>query len=368
MAKVSMIRCEGYEQGKVCEAVRKAVDLTGGIAAYVKPGMSVLLKPNLLSARPPEDAVDTHPEVVRAVARLVKEAGATPVIGDSPGGYYKNIDNVFEKSGMKKMASEEGIELVRFTSSRFVDGLPIARRIFDSGCVISIPKFKTHILTVITAAIKNMYGSVTGLHKTACHSKAPKEKDFARVVAKIYSLATPHLTVLDGIVAMEGDGPSSGTPRKMNFVAASSDGVAVDSCLAKIIGLNPLDVDVIRFAHEMGLGEADLEKIEICGDDPHGFIVEDFKLPKTTFLKYIPRPIAEGVASMIRFKPHIDTSICMRCNLCKITCPVNCIEIEKDYCKIDYHKCVRCLCCHEVCPYKAVSIKSNVLTKLIWGS
>ncbi|MDP2913052.1 MAG: DUF362 domain-containing protein [Candidatus Omnitrophota bacterium] len=367
MAKVSIVRCEDYAAEKVFDAVERAIGLVGGIGRFVKPGMKVLLKPNLLSARPPEDAVDTHPEIVRAVARLVKGAGAVPVIGDSPGGYYRNIDSVFEKSGMKKMAAEEGVELVRFTSSRFVDGIPIARRVFDSDCVISIPKFKTHSITVITAAIKNMYGAVTGLHKAECHSKAPKEKDFAKVVARIYSIAKPHLTVLDGIVAMEGNGPAAGVPRKMNFVMASSDGVAVDSCLARMVGLDALDIRVTKDAYDMGCGEADPEKIEICGDDPAEFIAEDFRLPQTTLLKFIPRIIAEGVAAMIRFRPHINSVICARCNLCKITCPVNCIEIEKNYCSIDYKRCVRCLCCHEVCPYKAIGIKSNILTKMIWG-
>lgn len=367
MSKVSLVKCGDYDSARVYEAVKRAVGLVGGIESFVKPGMKVLVKPNLLSARPPEDAVDTHPEVVRAVVRLVKGAQATAVIGDSPGGYYKNIDHIFEISGMKKVAREEGVELVRFTTSRFVDGVPIARRVFDSDCVISVPKFKTHCITVLTAAIKNMYGTMTGLHKAVCHSKAPKEEDFAKIVAKIYSLTRPRLSILDGIRAMEGDGPSSGKVKNMNMVMASSDGVALDSVAAKLVGLEPLDILVTKEAYAMGLGEADLSRIEVLGDDIKGFITEDFKLPQTSLLKYIPKGIARSVASIIRFKPHIDTRICRRCNLCKITCPVNCIEIEDNYCSIDYKRCVRCLCCHEVCPYKAVGIKRNILTKLVWG-
>jgi uncharacterized protein (DUF362 family) len=126
-AKVSLVRCADYDTARVFEAVKRAVDFIGGINNFVMPGMKVLVKPNLLSARAPEEAVDTHPEVVRAVVKLVKEAGGTPVIGDSPGGYHKNIDIVLEKSGMKTMAQEEGVEIVRFTTSRFVDGIPVAR-------------------------------------------------------------------------------------------------------------------------------------------------------------------------------------------------------------------------------------------------
>jgi len=366
-AKVSLVRCDDYDSAKVFEAVKRAIDLVGGIDNFVSGGTRVLVKPNLLSARTPEEAVDTHPEVVRAVVKLVKEAGATPVIGDSPGGYYKDIESVLEKSGMKKMAAEEGVEIVRFTASRFVDGIPIARHVFEADCVISLPKFKTHCITVLTGAIKNMYGTITGLHKAQCHSKAPKEKDFAKVVAKIYSISKPHLTVMDAITAMEGDGPSAGKPRNLNFIMAGSDGVAIDACAAKIVGVEPLDILVTKEAFLLGLGEADLSKIEITGDEMKNFVTGDFKLPQTTLLKYIPTGIANKVATLIKFKPYIDFAACKRCNLCKVSCPVNCIEIEDQYCRIDYNRCVRCLCCHEVCPYKAISIKRNVLTKFIWG-
>jgi len=325
------------------------------------------LKPNLLSPRLPEEAVDTHPEVVRAIVRLVKRIGAEVKIGDSPGGYGDNIGEIFEKSGMKKIAEDENVELVRFTASRFIHGIPISRYVFDSDCVISIPKLKTHSVTVLTAAIKNMFGTVPGLSKATCHSKAPKEEDFAKIIAKVHSISRPHLTILDAILAMEGDGPSAGIPRKMNFVMASTDAVATDSCIAKIVGLEPLDILVTKEAYDLGIGEADLSRIEILGDDINSFIVNDFKLPQTTALKLIPKSIAHGIASMIRFKPHIDNLICKKCNLCKITCPVDAINRERDIYKIDYKRCVRCLCCHEVCPYKAISIKKNLLTKMIWG-
>ena len=367
MAKVSLVRCQDYDTIRVFDSVKKAVDLVGGIGNFVKPGMKVLVKPNLLSARLPEEVVDTHPEVVRAVVRLVKSAGAHPIIGDSPGGYGKNIEEVLTKSGMRQISVEEGVELVRFKSTRFVNHVPISRFVFDCDRVISVPKFKTHSITVLTASIKNMFGTVIGLAKASYHSKAPKEEEFAKIIAKVYGITRPHLTILDGIIAMEGDGPSSGTPRPMNLVMAGSDGVAIDACLAKIVGIDPLDVLVTMEAYEMGLGEADLTRIECAGEDIKSFIVDNFKLPQTTPLKFIPKSIVNNAARLIRFKPYINSAICTRCNLCKITCPVSCIDIEPDSCRIDYKKCVRCLCCHEVCPYSAISIKRNMLTKMIWG-
>ena len=367
MSKVSLVRCGDYNAENVFNAVKRAIDLVGGMEHYVKPGMKVLLKPNLLSARPPEDAVDTHPEVVRAVGRLAKLAGAKVLIGDSPGGYGKNIDEIFEISGMKRIAKEESFELVRFATSRFIHGIPIARQVLDCDSMISIPKLKTHSITVLTAAIKNTYGAVTGLYKAECHSRAPQEEDFVKIIAKVYAIVTPQLNVLDGIVAMEGDGPAAGAPKKMNAVMAGEDAVAIDACVAKMIGLQPLDVLTTKVAHETGMGEADLSRIEIAGDRLESFVAKDFKLPQTTPLKMIPRSVLKAMASLIRFRPYIDRDICNRCNLCKVTCPVNAIDTDEGHCEIDYHRCVRCLCCHEVCPYKAISIKRNILTKMVWG-
>ncbi len=367
MVKVSLVKCPDYNRDRVFDSVKRAVDLVGGIEGFVRKGTRVLVKPNLLSARPPEDAVDTHPEIVRSVARLVKSAGATPIVGDSPGGYGADIDEVFDKSGMRAMAEEEGIELVKFAASKFVDGIPFTRYLFDCDRVISVPKFKTHGITVLTAAVKNMYGTVTGLYKAERHSKAPRNEDFAKVIAKVYSIAKPHLTVLDGIEAMEGDGPSGGEVRRMNLVMASADAVAIDACLAAMMGLEPFDILVTKEAFKALLGEADLAKIELSGDLIADFLAADFKLPQTTALKIVPRTFLNGIAGFIKFKPYIDINICTRCNLCKATCPVSAIEIGRDHCKIDYNKCVRCLCCQEVCPYKAINIKRNMLTKLVWG-
>ena len=367
MSKVSIVRCEDYDRDKVFAAVKRAVDLVGGIEKFVKPGMSVLLKPNLLSARPPEEGVDTHPEVVRAIVRLVKQIGATPVIGDSPGGFGKNIDKVFEVSGMKAMAEEEAVQLVKFRSSKFIDGIPISRYVLDCDRFISIAKFKTHGITILTAALKNTFGTVVGLYKTGCHSRAPRPEDFAKLRAKVHSVSRPHLTILDGIVAMEGDGPAAGDLRNMDLVMAGEDAVAIDACLARIMGLEPEDILVTKEAYSLGLGEMDLSRIEVAGDRIDDFVKKDYKLPQTTALKLLPKIILKTMASFIRFKPYIDSSICARCNLCKVSCPVNCITIEKDFCKIDYKECISCMCCHEVCPYKAVTIKRNMLTKAIWG-
>ena len=367
MAKVALIRCTDYDTENVYNSVKASVDFLGGIGRFVKPGMSVLLKPNLLTVGQAEDAVVTHSEVVRAVGRLVRDAGATVKIGDSPGGYGKNIDEIFEKSGLKHMAGEEDFELVKFNTADFVEGIPIAKQVLEADLVISIPKLKTHCITVMTGAIKNMFGAVTGLYKAECHSRAPGEAQLAKILVKVHSIARPGLTVVDGIVSMEGDGPSAGEPRRMNVVLSGEDAVAIDSCIARMIGVEPAKVAVIKEAHEAGLGEIDPSKIEILGERLEGFIVKDFKLPKTVTLKIMAAPAMKWLFSLVGFKPKINESICVRCGLCKTACPVDCIEISAPGCRIDYKKCVKCLCCHEVCPYKAIEIKRNFLTRIVWG-
>ena len=367
MPKVSLARCTGYDPDDVYDAVKRSIDLLGGMEKYVKPGMNVLVKPNLLTDSPPEDAVVTHPEVVRAVGRLVKKAGGAVWVGDSPGGYGKNIDQIYEKSGLRHIAVEEDFELVKFTTATFVDGIPIAKQVFDADLMISIPKLKSHCVTVMTGAIKNTFGTVTGLYKAECHSRSPKEIDLARILVKVHSIAKPALTVVDGIVGMEGDGPSGGNPRPMNVLIAGEDAVAIDSCIAKMVGLEPLDLSVTKEAYGAGLGEADLAKIQVVGDSLDSFIAKDFKFPKTMPLRMIPNPILRWALSLVGFKPYIDRDICVRCGLCKTACPVDCITIDNTYCGIDCKKCIKCLCCHEVCPHKAISIRRNFLTRMVWG-
>lgn len=366
MAKVSLVRCTDYDRLRVAEAVKRAVDLVGGMGKFVAPGMRVLIKPNLLSPRPPEDAVVTHPEVVRAVVRLVKACGATPLVGDSPGGFGSNIDEIYETSGMRRMAGEEKVELVTFTNARFVDGMPITRYVFECDRFISVPKLKTHCVTVMTCAVKNVFGTVVGLYKAGCHSVAPRGADLAKVMARVYAAARPHLSIVDGIEAMEGDGPSQGKVRKLGCVMAGEDAVAIDTVAARIIGA-PREIAVTREAAAMGLGEGNMARIEVAGDAIEGIAVTDFAMPQTMPFEVIPKGLAGFLGKWITFKPYIDRKRCKRCNLCKVTCPVHAITIEEASCGIEYATCVRCMCCHEVCPYHAIGIKRNLLTRMIWG-
>jgi len=366
--KVSIIKCNSYEPLKLRGAIKSALELIGGIGAFVKNGQKVLIKPNLLTSRPPEEAVETHPEFVRGVGRLVREAGASVSIGDSPGSFFtiKSIDEVYEKSGMKKIADEEAFELVRFDKIIHIDDYPIAQALKEYDLVINLPKLKTHTLAMLTGGIKNMFGFMPGLSKVQCHKRAPNIKEFSKILVDIFSITRPGLTIMDGIIGMDCDGPAAGRVRTFGLILASRDAVSLDAVFSRIAGLAYSKNFVLKEATERGLGLGHLEDIDIVGEKLESVRIKDFKLPKTELLYRFPGWLGGSIAKLIDFRPFIDEIICKKCNICRDSCPVDAITMDAKVSKIDETKCIKCFCCHEVCPYDAIYIKKNFFTKIIW--
>ncbi|MFH1848059.1 MAG: DUF362 domain-containing protein [Candidatus Omnitrophota bacterium] len=374
-SEVSLVRCKSYSRDEVGASVRKALDLIGGLGSFIKKGERVLLKPNILSPSEPDKGIDTHPEVVRAVALLVKEAGAIPVVGDSPGGYHLNfIENVYAKSGIKAVCDEEGIELVKFDKAVLVENkgpsascglkhIPIAKEALRADKIISLPKMKTHSLTVLTGAVKNMFGAVVGLHKVECHKMAPNADDFAKILIDVYGAVRPHLAVMDGVVAMEGFGPATGgTLKDMGLILASPDAVALDSVFARIAGAAPESLKTLSLAQKRGLGR--IRDVEIKGESLDS-IPSGFELPGVDLSAKLPSFISRPIARFIKFYPYIDRVKCVKCRMCAKSCPASAITIDDKISGIDYKKCISCMCCSEVCAYNAVFIKRGLLTKLL---
>ncbi len=369
MSKVSIVRCEDYTGERITDAVSRSVDFLGGIESFVKKADTVLIKPNLLSAREPEEAVCTHPEVVRAAIRLVKKAGGRPVVGDSPGNFFttRDVDFVYEKTQIKRIAEEEDIELVKFDKSRLINGYPIAEAALNASVIISLPKLKTHALTVMTGGVKNTFGMIPGLYKVECHRKKPKPRDFVRILLDIFEITKPHLSIMDGVVGMEGDGPATGRSRKLGLVMASPDAVSMDAVVSKLVGLPSYKDIIVNEARRRGVGEADISNIEILGEAIESVKIKDFKLPKTAQrINLIPDFLTNIFTRVVDFTPVIDERLCKKCGVCKNSCPVGAITINEETSFRDDKICVRCFCCHEVCPYKAVFIKRNLITKLLW--
>lgn len=365
MSKVAIVKCKDYERETLNVTLERGFSLIGGLDSLVKENSTVLIKPNLLSARKPEEAVTTHPEFIRAIIKILKKKNCNISLGDSPSGYGSNlIDSIYEVTGMKALCSEEDVRLVKFDEARIIDSIPIAKNVLESDLVITVPKLKTHGITVITGAIKNMFGAVVGLTKVEFHKKFPKPKQFSKFIARVFSLVRPGLSIVDAISAMEGEGPSGGLPRNLGVMLMGQDAVSVDAVIAHLINIDPKNITSVSEAARLKLGEADIRNIEILGESLKDVAVKDFKLAGNSILSRLPEPILESIASLINFKPYIDTAKCTRCNICVKSCPTGMIKEKNNHLRISYDNCINCLCCFEVCTFGAVNIKKSLLVKI----
>jgi uncharacterized protein (DUF362 family) len=282
---VSLVRCPDYGRDSTFAAVRRAVDLLGGMGRFVKPGNRVLIKPNLLKARPPEAAVTTHPEVVRAVIRLVQEAGGAALVGDSPG--MGDLRKVAEKAGILDVVNEEGAELADMddavpvkNTGRF-QRFEIARQARDADAIINLPKLKTHGMTTLTGAVKNLFGCVPGKRKVQWHFNTGVNRPlFMTMLVELYAALAPRLTIMDAVVGMDGNGPGSGTPRPIGVIIAGQDAVGVDTVSARLVGVAPESLPLLQAARAAGIGETRQERIKVLGDPLASVVVRHFLLPR----------------------------------------------------------------------------------------
>jgi uncharacterized protein (DUF362 family)/Pyruvate/2-oxoacid:ferredoxin oxidoreductase delta subunit len=373
LPRVSIVRAGSYVPADIEQAINSSVELIGGLERFVKPGMRVLLKPNLLSAKGPDRAVTTHPEFVAAVARLVRSLGGRVVIGDSPAGAKTGIQRVWDNTGLSEVARRDGLNLVSFESSGTAPVAVetrtyyIARPVLEADLIINLPKLKTHVLTLMTGAVKNMFGVIPGFRKGLYHKEAPNPRHFARIVVDIYSAVQPHLTIMDAVWGMEGDGPASGSAREVNLVLASEDGVALDTVMANIISLDPRKVHTIKYASEAGLGIGWLEGIIVAGESIDAVRISDFKLTSNLTLELLPKFLMDMVGPMIWMRPQIDPSVCIECGICVKSCPVHALSQTDSVGTpvLNQKLCINCWCCHEICPVKAISIEKSWLASKV---
>jgi len=380
-SQVAIIECPNYDQPSVDDAVQKGLDLLGGLKSIIKPGDKVLLKVNALLDAEPDVAATTHPAVVAAVAKEVKKLGAIALVGDSPGNVSANIDQTMEKTGFAQAAKDAGTEILNFHKSKITDfaspsnnklikDLKIAQAVLDCDVIINLPKLKTHGWTLYTGAIKNMFGAVPGFHKSRYHSLAPQPYEFSKMLVDILEITKPKLNITDAVYGMEGEGPSAGHKRFMGALFFSYDAVAMDAVCAKAIGYQPFDIDTTKIAHQRGLGNGNLEQIEIIGtplskvthhDWQHSSNVYSLTKRIPSWLNWMFRPVTK----YLRVDPVINQEKCTKCLICVKSCPVKTIHYKNKVVKIDLSKCIMCYCCHELCPYKAIKLKRSWLAKRI---
>jgi len=375
-AVVALVRCDSYDAADVEPAVRRGIELLGGIDRFVSPGESILLKPNLLVPRDPARAVTTHPAVFRAVARRFIDAAAAVTYGDSPG--FGQPAFVARRAGLTPMAEELGLDAADFTRGRaipFPQGRLIKRFTIAEGAaaadgIVSLPKLKTHGLTRITGAIKNQYGCIPGALKAEFHARLPDVDRFSQMLVDLNRLLRPRLYVMDGIVAMEGNGPQNGSPRSLNVLLFSDDPVALDATVCDIIGLDRRLVLPIVHGSAAGLGRA--IGVEIVGEPVASFIVSDFDVnrrPASTTGK--PGRYSRLARRFIVPRPVVRPERCTRCGTCVEVCPVEPKAIRfpgEDRSRPPVHRydaCIRCYCCQEMCPEGAIELDVPFLGRAI---
>ncbi len=344
---------------KIRGAIAEMVESTGGWPEGTSKGSRVLLKVNMLAAKHPSRAITTHPAVVAAVASLLKERGCVVDIGDSPGGAVKGVERYWKNCGFKTAADVTGAGLVSFegSGSRRVSihdrEYDIALPILEGyDCRVNLCKFKTHMYTRLTNALKNSFGIVPGLGKAMLHMRSPRPVDLAVNIVDLYEIADFSLHISDGILCMDGRGPSTdGRKKKEGFLALSKNGLHLDMVLSQMAGLpwNQLDSNVEAFSR--GLANP-FEQIRTLGH--HKFV--DFDIPERSYLNYIPRWLGAAARFLLRTAP-VSNDLCTGCGVCKRACPVDAIEIKNGRAKMRKGTCIMCLCCHELCPENAIDLK-----------
>jgi uncharacterized protein (DUF362 family)/Pyruvate/2-oxoacid:ferredoxin oxidoreductase delta subunit len=366
---VSLARCADYDDARVRAAVEAALAPLGGLGAFIKPGQRVLVKLNLLLAVPPERGVTTHPAVVKAVVRMIQELGATPEMGDSPGGVNTPAAYaaLLRKTGMAAVSEETGCATVHF-DAEVEEVAPAAARLFHHltvvkaasayDAIIAIPKMKTHQFMAITGAVKLLYGFLPGLNKIEYHLHAGTDPQrFAELLVDICESFPPVLHIMDAITAMEGNGPSHGTLKPVHVIAASPSAYAMDYAMCALLGLDPRKVPTVRVAHERGVGPGSLKDVTLLGEPFDSVKVTGFQPAPTTTNTMVPPWATRFSAWLFAPRPEINTELCVRCGVCAKSCPAKTIEFDAGRVPmIQHRRCIRCYCCHELCPKGAVYI------------
>ncbi|MGI6168655.1 MAG: DUF362 domain-containing protein [Christensenellales bacterium] len=381
--QVALVRQDDYELETLEQAIERAFSLLGGMDDLVRPGMTVALKVNALLRKHPDQHATTHPAVVAALARALGKRGARVVIGDSPGGPYNSayLRSVFDKCGFFAAAKDGGAEVCLDTDTVVLENpagvllrqVEVCGYLQRADVVFSLAKLKTHGMVGYTGAVKNMFGAVPGALKVDYHYRFPKVSDFTNCLVDICGAVAPVFSLIDGIWAMEGDGPSAGTPRKVGALVASRCPHSADIIGASLLGMDCSFVHTLKHAAQRGIVAPDYA-VDVVGEAVETLAVGDFKMATPHSMDVLDRrlgrfpPFVRSAARrLLLTRPQLDAGLCIGCGVCMEACPPKVIRMRNAKPVIDRSLCIKCYCCQELCPKAAMRIKRPLLLRLMQG-
>ena len=375
---VAIERCAGYDPEGVYHALKRGVQRLGGMERFCRPGERILLKPNILAGEAPEKAVTTHPAVLAGCARLFQEAGTEVVFGDSPG--LERASRAAEGSDLLRAGIDSGATYDPFDAPRalsnpsgtLVPEFPVASIVHQVDGIVNLPKFKTHQLTRVTGAVKNLFGTISGRRKAMYHVQFPDVTDFCGFLVELNLRLRPRLHVMDAVVAMEGNGPRSGTPAPIGALILSTDPVAVDATACRLATLDPSYVPTTVLGAEMGLGRWHEDQIEYAGAPLDALIRPRFEVVRKPVYSNATYAYYGAIKNLVLPRPAIDAQKCVRCGRCVEACPVPGKALDWRGGRRNggppvyrYDACIRCYCCQEMCPRQAIDRRTPLLGRVL---
>lgn len=374
---VAVVRCKTYDVEAVKPAIEEAVNAVNGLD-FVKPGMKIIIKPNLVSFKKPDAAATTHPALLEALVEMLLARGADVTIGDSPGGPHSLplLNRVYAATGMDRL-EKLGAKLNRNMNEKTVDfpegkvlkNFTYTEYLDEADAIIDFCKLKSHGMLGMSAAVKNLFGTIPGLKKPEVHYKFQNDAEFADMLVDLNEYFKPRLAICDAVVGMEGNGPTAGTPRQIGAIIASKSTYYADVVGAELIGMNIDGLPTLQAAYERSFAPASSKNLRVYGDI-RALTVDDFKAPPVRGLSFMRKGNVLHFISKaaLEHKPTLKKRLCVGCGECARMCPAKAIEMKNKKPHINREKYIRCFCCQEFCPRAAMvahrPLAAKVLNKL----